>query len=99
MLTCYSALLFLLNTYVKNHTVTIPDAQVMVSLAPIERMQSVARNTDNAELIGVIRDLLECYERFLAVTNGPEEDLIERLSNEEERKKLRKERSHFGDLV
>jgi predicted nucleotidyltransferase len=43
MLTCYSALLFLLYIYSENGTVTVEDTQTMVRLVPTERLEWIFR--------------------------------------------------------
>jgi hypothetical protein len=99
MLTCFSALLFLLDVYVKRQTVTVADAKKMISMTPTARVASVANDSRNQKLTTTTKGLLELYERFLAITCASEETLIELFSNEEQKKRLRAEQSHFGDLV
>jgi hypothetical protein len=99
MLTCFSALLFLLDVYVKNRTVTVSDAMKMVSLTPTARIALVRDGSGNKELITSTTELLSLYERFLVVTHASEQDLICLFSNEDKKKKLREEQSRFGDLV
>lgn len=99
MLTCYSAVLYLLFIYGKNGTVTPPNAQTMVSLTPIERVEFVANELSGSEPADCIYDFLGKYERFLEVTNASENDLIMLFSEEAEAHKLRDEQSDFGDLA
>jgi hypothetical protein len=99
MLTCYSAVLYLLFTYGKNGTVTPPDARTMVSLTPTERVQFVANELNGAEPSVCIFNFLGKYERFLEVTNASEEYLIKLFSEDAEAHKLRDEQSDFGDLA
>jgi len=99
MLTCFSALLFLLDIYVKQRTVTVTDAKKMVSLSPTSRVALVAEGSGNRELIAITTELLDLYEKFLTVTHASEHDLIGLFSDEEQKKKLREEQSRFGDLV
>jgi len=99
MLTCFSALLFLLDIYVKKSTVTVMDAKKMVSLTPTSRVESAMKGSTNTKSVQSIRELLELYGRFLTVTNASEADLVSLFSNEEQKKRLRQEQSRFGDLV
>ena len=99
MLTCYSAVLYLLFTYGKNGTVTPPDAQQMVALTPTARAEFVANELNGAEPAPSLHDLLGKYERFLDVTSTSEEDLIKLFSDDAEVHKLRDEQSKFGDLA
>jgi hypothetical protein len=99
MLTCFSALLFLLDLCVKNLTVSVTNAKKMVSLTPTSRIESVAQNSPNVKLVRVTNELLDLYERFLLVTSVSPEEQIQLFSDESSRKKLREEQSRFGDLV
>jgi predicted nucleotidyltransferase len=99
MLTCYSALLFLLDAYVQRRTVTPEDAREMVALTPTSRIGFVAHKSTNQQLTEVANDLLGLYERFLLVTTASQQELIQIFSDPDQRKKLREEQSRFGDLV
>ncbi len=99
MLTCFSALLFLLDLYVKSCTVTVPDVKKMVSLTPTSRVNAVAENSTNEKLTSVTENLLELYEEFLSVTSADPSEQIRLFSDEPQRRKLREQQSRFGDLV
>jgi hypothetical protein len=99
MLTCYSAILFLLFVYSRKGTVSVSDAQKMVSLTPTGRVEYVANELSGSDPATCIHDFLGKYERFLEVTNASEEDLVSRFSDESEIRKLREEQSEFGDLA
>lgn len=99
MLTCYSALLVLLHIFVKNGTVTVSDVQKMVYQTPTQRIEWLAASAENADLAKVIQQLLERYERFLDVTSAPEKELTQLFSDDVQARRLRNERSDFGDLV
>jgi predicted nucleotidyltransferase len=99
MLTCFSALLFLLDVYVNQKTVTISDSRDMVSKSPTARVEQVMNGSTNVELIRITRELLDLYGKFLITTNASEWDLIQLFSNDLKRKELRSEQSRFGDLV
>jgi hypothetical protein len=99
MLTCYSALLYLLFTYGRNNTVTIKDAQTMVSLTPTARVEFVANELSEPDPAACIHNFLGMYERFLDVTSVSEEELIRLFSDDAEQHRLRDEQSVFGDLA
>jgi predicted nucleotidyltransferase len=99
MLTCYSAVLYLLFIYGRDRTVTPLDAQAMVSLTPTERVEFVASQLNGSGPATSIDELLGKYERFLDVTSASEDDLIKLFSEDTEAHKLRDEQSDFGDLA
>lgn len=99
MLTCYSAVLYLLFTYVRNETVTPADAQKMVSMTPTERVEFVADQLKGSSPADSINNFLVKYERFLEVTSASEVELIRLFSDEMEKEKLREEQSEFGDMA
>jgi len=99
MLTCYSAVLHLLFIYAKNKTVTVSDAQTMVSLTPTERVEFVASELKGSEPAAWISEFLGKYERFLDITNASEAELVGLFSDDVEAHKLRDEQSDFGDLA
>lgn len=69
ILTCYSALIYLLAMYRLNGTVTPGDAFLMCSMTPIERLQSVKNNGDLPGSRNIISTLIDMYEKFLDTTN------------------------------
>jgi hypothetical protein len=99
MLTCYSAVLYLLFVYGRNNTVTISDAQRMVSLTPTARVEFVETELNASDPAPCIRSFLGKYERFLDVTSVSEEDQINLFSDDREAHRLRDEQSDFGDLA
>jgi hypothetical protein len=99
MLTCFSALLFLLYIYSTKGTVTVEDAQTMVQLVPTERLEWIAKRLGDATLAGKLRILNEKYELFLNVTSASEEELIEVFSDDVQAHKLRDEQSTFGEIA
>ena len=65
LLTCYSALLYLLAVYRMKKTVSPADAKLMISLTPTERLEWLLRQTDLSEAHPSIVSLLRQYEIFL----------------------------------
>ncbi|UWQ82255.1 hypothetical protein [Leisingera caerulea] len=75
MLTCYSAICYLLYCFKQNGTVTPQDAKDMVLLTPIERLTHIADHFGKSELKHANEDLISRYSEFLKTTDMPEEDL------------------------
>lgn len=98
LLTCYSAILYLLGTHSVAGTVTPDDAKHMVSLTPTQRLEHLAKEGPSSARDGMIQ-LLDAYERFLIATNRPEKELIELFSNSGHSAKFISEASDFGNLV
>jgi hypothetical protein len=99
MLTCYSALIFLLYIHAKRGTVEAADAQMMVRLTPTQRVEWVADDSKDTRLVDTIGNLLGCYERFLSVTNESKAVLKELFADDKRAEIYRAERSEFGDLM
>ena len=99
LLTCYSGLAFLLARFVEKGTVNLDDANELVQVSPIERIQGIAARPRFAAAAGASERLLECYERFLATTDAPEPELVERFMNAADSGRLVAETSEFGDLM
>jgi predicted nucleotidyltransferase len=76
LLTCYSALLYLLFVHNRNGTVTPMDANAMVRLSPTERLEQLAAETESADARKKLMDLLAGYEQFLAATARDEDELV-----------------------
>lgn len=95
LLTCYSGLLHLLAVFSERHTVTPTDAFEMTRLAPTERLQRLLEQSAFGGSHGKIEGLLEAYERFLADTEAPEEELVDRFLE----KGMSESADQLGDLV
>ncbi|TPL65179.1 hypothetical protein [Mesorhizobium sp. B2-3-15] len=65
ILTCYSAILYLLSIYSTNGTVTQSNAIEMCAMTPMERLFSLRGNSDISHARGTIDNLIEMYDRFL----------------------------------
>jgi predicted nucleotidyltransferase len=96
LLTCYSALLYLLDVFKNNGTVTPDDALAMVTLSPTARIEEI-RSKANSKITGKCLDvLLDKYDNFLKVTDVPESDLIEQFSDDKTSARHFKEAKEFG---
>lgn len=83
LLTCYSAILYLLAVFKRAKTVTPEDAAHMSSLTPTERVEWLNSQTEFAEASPALNNILGQYEEFLRTTDAPESDLIERFKTKE----------------
>jgi hypothetical protein len=79
ILTCYSALLYLLAIYSKKGTVEPSDAVDMSSLTPTRRLQWLLQQEDFEPAHLHVGRLLEQYETFLSLTNVKESDLVQKV--------------------
>lgn len=79
LLTCYSALLYLLAIYGEQRTVHPEDAVRMAGLSPTERLEWILGEGRLEDSHESVRKLLKHYERFLTETDAPEEELVARI--------------------
>lgn len=99
MLTCYSALLYLLAVYNANKSVSPSDAVAMTKLTPTERLEWLQENAAPPEARSVLEKLLNQYDRFLESTNFAETDLIEKFLDKELRHRYVAAANEFGDSM
>jgi hypothetical protein len=99
LLTCYSALLYLLAVYGTQGTVSRPDALAMIDLTPTERLEWLLSRADLAHAHAAIGKLLERYERFLETTNAAEPELVAKFKDKKTSQTYMSAAYEFGDLV
>ena len=99
LLTCYSAILFLLATYNNKRTVHPDDALSMIGLTPTERLEFLSSEPDLANARPALITLLAQYEKFLEMTNSPEGELIQKFMDKDIAARFLEEANKFGDLV
>jgi predicted nucleotidyltransferase len=97
LLTCYSALAYMLLVFGQRRTVTLEAARDMVALSPTERIEEIERRSASAARGA--RRIVSLYERFLSVTASPEADLITLFMDRSERARLMREASELGDAM
>lgn len=73
-----SALLYLLEIFVRNHTVSPTDAVDMIMLTPTRRLEWLREQRDISVAHEAIDQLLKRYEEFLKRTDESEEQLVQR---------------------
>jgi predicted nucleotidyltransferase len=99
LLTCYSALLYLLSVYDRARTVTPIDASEMAAMTPTERIEWLRRQADLADAHAALDELLFAYERFLDSTDMSEAELIKTFLTPAARREYMEHAHRFGDLV
>jgi hypothetical protein len=99
LLTCYSALLYLLAIYGRRQTVSPSDALAMIRLSPTERLEWLLRRPDLASAHGAISKLLDQYESFLETTRSSEKVLVAKFMDGATGRLYMSAAYKFGDLV
>jgi predicted nucleotidyltransferase len=95
LLTCYSALLYLLFVFSKHKTVSPTDAIAMIKMTPTERLEWLQRESH----LDKIEALISCYEGFLEETNAAEDELIGRFLDPKKKQGYFTAANKLGDLV
>lgn len=99
ILTCYSAILYMLEQFSKTGTVTPQDAVEMCLLTPKGRIVKLLdRASDDRKKI-VLQKLLDQYERFLEMTDASEEELAELMNEKARQEGFAKEAAEFGETM
>ena len=99
LLTCYSALLYLVTVFVKNKTVSPTDAVRMIDLTPTKRLEWLQEQKQLTAAHATIDRLLTQYEQFLRQTDEVESVLVSRMMNKGHAAALVISASEFGDSV
>lgn len=99
LLTCYSALLYLLALFGKKKSVSPTDALDMIQLTPTQRLDQLGDNADLGEAKPTVIKLLDHYGRFLEATNASEDELVKRFMDRTKSHEYMNEAYKFGDLV
>jgi len=99
LLTCYSALLYLLVLFLRNKTISPENISSMVTLTPTERIEWLSRQSEVAHTRSKLEELLALYEEFLVRTDASEDELVERFMDKKISKDYYESAYRFGDLV
>jgi len=103
MLTCYSALLFLLDAYSRNKTVDQHDVKAMISKTPAERLLAVSNNCDyldDASRVIVVSSLeraLSDYSEFLKFVHDDKNSIF--IQADAIHEKWREKSYQFGEAM
>jgi hypothetical protein len=98
LLTCYSALAFLSAEFALHGTVAPDSVQRMVGLTPTARLEHLASLPQLTSVHRHVSAILERYEAFLLQTDAPEDVLIARFMDTEQRKTFKGD-NELGDRV
>lgn len=99
LLTCYSALLYLLAIYGFKKTVSPEDTLGMIKLTPTQRLEWLRDQKELATANATLVKLLAKYEEFLQRTDADEKVLIERLKDKAISREYAESAYEFGDLM
>lgn len=99
LLTCYSALLYLLAVFSERETVSPADAFKMTELTPTERLEWLLGQSRLKNIRPEVSQLLATYENFLEQTSASEDVLIERFLKESNGRRYSETGNKLGDLV
>jgi len=99
LLTCYSALLYLLALFRAKHSVSPTDAMNMIRLTPTERLEWLRDDQRFVEAKAIVGRILDHYERFLETTNMDEKGLVAHFMDKELSHEYMDAAYKFGDLV
>jgi len=99
LLTCYSALLYLLAVYRCRQTVSPANATVMIGMTPTGRLLWLLDQPELSGAHSTICKLLDHYELFLKATNADEKELIHRFLDRSTSRQYMNDAYAFGDLV
>jgi predicted nucleotidyltransferase len=99
LLTCYSALLYLLAIYADVGTVSPESAVDMTELSPTGRIEWLLTRDNISAAHQTVRELLEHYERFLAATDHSEKELAGRFLDAEKSKEYFPSANELGNLT
>ena len=99
LLTCYSALLYLLHTHKERNTVSPGDVLDMIRLTPTERLEYLRKQSSLAGAYTALDELLGQYDTFLGTTNRKEDELIEKFMARGISKIYMDKANEFGDSM
>ncbi|MDT7042683.1 nucleotidyltransferase domain-containing protein [Candidatus Nitronereus thalassa] len=99
LITCYSAIFYLMATMGKKDTVTQYDAKKMVYLSPIERLEWLLGEKGFTDFSSKINEILSLYQNFLTKTDQDEKTLVKLFLNDKKSREYLREANKLGDHV
>lgn len=99
LLTCYSAILFLMEKFNTDNTVSPEHMREMIHLVPLERLTWVEDNSTNTDVKTQIKNLRSSYNSFLDKTNEEEGALIIKFTDRRMIKELQSDANNFGEQM
>lgn len=97
VLTCYSAIVYLLFLVKRNERVTPEDALAMAGMKPLERLIAVAKAMNEDKIDASVTRLLSLYEGFLRTTDSPKDEIRSLFADDAYNASRREEATPFGD--
>jgi len=98
LMTCYSAIAYLMNVHGREGVVRPDRARTMVALTPTERIEAIGSERGGA-VAEACSALLEHYEQFLRHSNADKQTLIERFADDDYRRERFAESDAFRGAV
>lgn len=99
MLTCYSALLYLLAIYRTRATVSPVAALTMTQLTPTGRLEWLIRQNSLSSSRQLLMEILQQYDGFLKTTNVREAALLKNFEDKDASRRFIESAYSFGDLI
>lgn len=99
LLTCFSALLYLLALYGQSKTVKPEDIRIMIALTPTQRLEWLRDQSTLSHARAEVVRALELYGAFLEQTNADEGTLIKRFADRHASNELQNNAFDFGDAI
>jgi predicted nucleotidyltransferase len=99
LLTCYSAVLYLLATHTQNHTVNPEDAVLMIGMTPTQRLEWILAQPSLKNAHEKVAGLITAYEEFLTNTAQSEAELVDRFLDREVSRGYFNRAAQFGDQI
>jgi hypothetical protein len=99
LLTCYSAILYLLAIYGRHNTVTPENALQMIEITPTQRLEWLLEQSDLSEAHGEVRKVLGQYLQFLHTTNASEDVLVNQFMDKDTARKFIASAYKLGDYM
>jgi len=101
MLTCYSAILYLLYVYGMKDTVSPDDVFKMIEMSPTQRVECVSRHPGDGQsgIVDSADNVLAKYCEFLEFTAHPKEELVKIFCDRKEKRRLFDSSYEFGDQL
>jgi hypothetical protein len=99
LLTCYSALLYLLAVYGRQNTVSPDDVVQMTQLTPTQRLEGLLGQNALVDAHSAVQRLLDQYEAFLQTTNISEKELIEKFQHKATSRIYMASANTFGEAM
>lgn len=99
LLTCYSALLYMVHIFSARGTVSPAEMRAICRLTPIERIQALQAEATLLDARPKLDQILILYNDFLSVTDEPESNLLLKFDDKKIRSKLLSSSYAFADTI